>query len=315
MDPILFLHIQKTAGTSLNKSAEKLFEIHQIERDYGMDAPHTTDLVRRYIYESPTVDQYGFLNATEAKNTRWITGHAPADRYLHLYGAQNTISFVRDPFDRILSEYRYRKRAGNMDRSLEEFYQTPAETNKQFAMIGNAPWRAFHLVGSMETYEQCVSMLAQELELPFKILHENKNTDTSGVKNISDNLQNAIRKHNALDYSFVAQVRGYLDQRLAAFKADQAFCYHDLTFEPDRHFIGWAFYRGSEEPVNVELWVDGKLQTSVQASEHRPELQAVGAPRLGHSGFRFVLEGLRSAQRLELVAADTGQTLFNWQRD
>ena len=314
MTPVLFLHIQKTAGTSLNKSAEKLFGPNLMERDYGMEAPHTTGLVRRYIYDSPTVDQFGFLEQTRANNSRWVTGHAPADRYLHLYGAQNTISFVRDPVERILSEYCYLKRADKMDRSLDAFYQTAAETNKQFSMIGHVPWRAFHLVGSLETYGQCVSLLAQELGLPLEALHENKNTSLSDSSQISGDVREAIRQHNALDCRFVTQVRAYLDQRLTAFNAGQPFCHHEISFEADKHIIGWAFTRNSDTPVNIELLVDGKLTASAQASEHRTELQAIGAPRLGHNGFRFVLEAHKTAQHIELIAAHTGQSLFSWQR-
>lgn len=314
MDPVLFLHIQKTAGTSLNRSVEKNFGPDFIERDYGVDAPHTTDLVRRYIYDSPTINQFGLLEETRAKNTRWITGHAPADRYIHLYGAPNTVSFVRDPVERILSEFRYLKRAGKMDRSLGDFYQTAAETNKQFSVLGHVPWRACHLVGSLEAYDQCVSLLAQELDFALEILHENKNTAVTEDDEIDNETRAAIRQHNALDCRFVSQVRAYLDARLTAFEAGKPFCHHEIAFEPDKHIIGWAFARNSDSPVSVELWVNGKLQATAQASEHRPELQAVGAPRLGHNGFRFVLDAHKSAQHIELIAADTGQSLFSWQR-
>jgi len=314
MNPVLFLHIQKTAGTSLNKSAEKIFGPDFIERDYGVEAPHTSSLTRRYIYESPTINQFGLLEETRARNTRWITGHAPADRYIHLYGAPNTISFVRDPVERILSEFRYLKRAGKMDRSLDDFYQTAAETNKQFSVLGHVPWRACHLVGSVETYGRCLTLLAQELNLPLEILHENKNTAAANADEFKNETLAAIRQHNALDCRFVSQVRAYLDARLNAFETGKPFCHHEIAFEPDKHIIGWAFTRKSDSPVAVELLINGKIQASTQASEHRPELQAVGAPRLGHCGFRFVLDGHKSAQHIELIAADTGQSLFSWQR-
>jgi len=314
MKPILFVHIPKTAGTSLNASAAKLFGTATVERDYGIDAPHTSDAVRRFIYESETVDQYGFLDATHKAGTRWITGHSPADRFLHLFGATNTISFVRDPVERVISEYRHLVRVGKMEQSLEEFYKSEAETNKQFNMIGMPPWRAYHLVGSQDSYERCVALLATELGVALEVLSENVRPASDNAP-VGEEIRQAIRDHNELDCRFVTQVRAYLDQHFAAHDAGKAFCYHEYGLIPDTHIIGWCFYRESNAAVQLNLLVDGVVRETVQASEHRAELQTIGVPRLGHCGFRFVLSDYDGAERVEVRTVETGQTICDWQRE
>lgn len=291
-----------------------MFGSASIERDYGIDAPHTSDTVRRFIYESDTVDQYGFLKATQKAGTCWVTGHAPADRFLHLFGAPNTISFVRDPVERVISEYRHLARANKTDQNLEQFYKSESETNKQFKMIGIPPWRAYHLVGSQNSYERCVALLAAELGVALEALSENIRPAGDNAP-VNEEIQQAIRDHNELDCRFVTQVRAYLDQHLAAHDAGKAFCYHEYGLIPDTHIIGWSFYRESNAAVQLNLLVDGELRETVLASEHRAELQAIGAPRMGHCGFRFVLSKYEGAERVEVRTAETGQTVCDWQRE
>lgn len=313
MSPILFIHIPKTAGTSLNASAERIFGANAIERDYGPDVEHTTATVRKYIYDAPTVDQYGFREATRDNETRWITGHFPADRFLHLFGAQHTISFVRDPVERVISEFRYREKIGTTDLDFQSFYRSAPECNKQHHMIGLMPWKAFHLVGTQERYSQCLDLLAQIQNLPFEPLSRNimrKEDETA-----SDEIRSEIQALNTLDCSLVEDVRQYLDKQFEVARRHEAFCYHDISFAEDTHFIGWAFYADNEHCANIDLWIDGKVKETAQASEHRPELQAVGTPRMGHNGFRFVLDAYKGCETIELRTQETDQLLFSWARD
>jgi hypothetical protein len=313
MSPILFIHIPKTAGISLTSTAEAVFGAHAIERDYGPTDQRTTENVRRHIYEAPTVDQFGFREATRDSETCWVTGHFPSDRYIHLFGAPNTITFLRDPVERVISEYRQRVRYTDYDGSLEHFYRSESEQNKQFKMAGQCPWKAYHLVGLQQEFDRSIALLAQNFDLPFKPLVENVTPDDE-QKPVAADIKAEIKSLNTLDAQMVGEAERYLDKQFQVAEKHEVFCYHDVSFEPDVHFIGWAFYAENERPVDVELWVDGTLKNAVQASEHRPELQALATPRMGHNGFRFVLDRYRGCEQLELRTKDTGQSLFLWQR-
>lgn len=313
MTPILFLHIPKTAGSSLTKSATDWFGDDAVERDYGHEEQYSSALVRQYIYDVNPIDEYGFFKAFQTHRKKWLSGHFFSDRYVHLFGAQNTVSFVRDPVERVISEYNYLVHKHSLGQSFEDFYRSPPETNKQFRMIGQCPWQAFYLVGSMERYSECLSFLAKGKSLSIQENQINKKYP-SDDKPVNAETRADIEKWNARDCLFVADVRAYLDKQFEVHAKGQAFCFHDMGFVADKHIIGWAFYSEDKTPVHIGLFADGVLVQETRASEHRPSLQALLTPRDGHSGFRFSLENHQKAEQLEVKALCTEQTLFRWSR-
>lgn len=311
MKPVLFVHIPKTAGTSLNTSAEACFGADRLEKDYGKDAPHTSELVQKSIYGEHTVDPFAFHQAFLENKKTWLTGHFSADRYLSHFGCQNTIAFVREPVERVISEYLYLQRQGRMNRSFEEFYRSPDETNKQYRMIGQFPWQAFHLVGSQERYGECVGLLGQSFGLPLTAEEKNRRTDNAHT-DFNDEVREDVRRWNERDCQFYQDATEYLRARLEAEAAGTPFCFHDVGFVAGQHAIGWAFFADDNEPVNIDLYVDGLLAESARASEPRADLDLAQAPRRGCVGFRFVLAPYAAASSIELKAQPTAQSLLRW---
>lgn len=311
MQPILFIHIPKTAGTSFNENAEKNFGLELMEKDYGSDANHTSALVKAHIYGKETIDQYGFHQAFTHAGKKWLTGHFNADRYLPLMGCENTFAFVRDPVDRVISEFLYRKRKFGMDRSLEAFYQDPGETNKQFRMIGEHPWQAFQFVGTQARYQECLEHLNKTLACGFENIQTNRRKDTTHL-DITEEDKTEIRRWNERDCLFYDEVTAYLERQFSAAESGQDFCYHNFGFEAGTHVIGWAFYAGKDKAADIGLFVDGQHVQTTRASEHLAALQLIGAPRAGNVGFRFVLSDYPNARTIDVKALDTEQTLLSW---
>jgi len=313
LKPILFLHIPKTAGSSLNKSATDWLGDKAVERDYGPEKYFSSSLVKQHIYGAGAIDEFGFFSAFQAEQKAWLSGHFHADRYVHLFGAQNTISFVRDPVERVISEYNYLVNKHDLRQSFEEFYRSPAETNKQFRMLGQFPWQAFYLVGSTEHYSDCLEFISLGKAVEIYENQINKKYPTSHATLNAETLTD-IAKWNARDYLFVSEARAYLEKQFDARQHGKAFCYHDIGFIADQHIIGWAFYSDSEDPANIALYVNGGRRQTIYASEHRPELQTLQTPRSGHNGFRFSLENYKNADRIEVKVLNTDQTLWCWSK-
>lgn len=313
MKPLFFVHIPKTAGTSLNKAATEYFGLDAIEQDYGPASKVTSPLVQQYIYGDTIGDTYGCLSAQNFKSKRWLTGHVFAEKYTPLIGAENTLSIVRDPVDRVVSEYNHRISKEGETRSLPDFYRDPHETNKQFRMIGQLPWQAFHLVGLQDRYGEFISLLNATKNTALKPLKINKG-DKIKTDSVDAETRADIEKWNERDCIFVEQVRTYFGKQITAHQENQPFCYHDMDFRPGKHIIGWAFYQHTDTPVQINLFADGQLVETITAVEYRSELHSVLAPRAGHCGFRFVLEKYADAQSVLVKTKATNQTLIEWQR-
>lgn len=312
MKPFLFVHIPKTAGTSLHHSMIEQLGADAVQRDNGNAEEYTSDLVKHYFYNGAK-DYFGYFNAFQNTDKKWLTGHVFAETLLPLFGAPNTISFVREPVERVISNYWYMHKIGRTDLSFGKFYRTPNEANKQFRMIGKTPWRAYSLVGTLDRYGECIALLSEILGLEIKEQKQNVNT-SSPARTISDTDRNEIMKRNANDVALYNRVTDYLDARLTAHREKRPFCFHDTGFVPDKHIIGWAFYGQSNEPVELGLFIDGKLAKETRAIEYRATLQAIGTPRAGHNGFRFTLGDYKKASHIELRTRDTEQTLLSWSR-
>lgn len=313
MEPLFFVHIPKTAGSSLHKSALELFGAEFVERNNGNDGPETTPLVREFYYESNKMDHYGFYEKFSASNKKWLTAHVFAEQLLAPFGAPNTISFVRDPVERVISNYQYMTKIGHNSLSFEEFYKHPDETNKQFRMIGQTVWQAYHMVGTLKRYSECLELLSASKALDFTE-HKINTSVEEQKKTINDDTREEIRKWNERDDQFATEVERYLAKQLHCYNQGKPFCYHDMGFVPDTHIIGWAFYSDNHTPVDIGLYVDGKQKAAITACELVPALSTVKTPREGHNGFRFVLAPYKNAQHIEVKALQTDQSLFSWTR-
>ena len=70
---------------------------------------------------------------------------------------------------------------------------------------------------------------------------------------------------------------------------------------------GWAWWSGgSDEPVEVEIWINEELADTVPALERRPGLCHLMPPRGGYVGFHLPVE-LKSGDKVRCRVARTGQ--------
>ena len=101
MLPIFFVHIPKTAGTSFRKSAEFYFGSDKVIYDYSTKSPETSELVNNSIYEDK--DPFFFSELVHEQLVEFLSGHVPAVKYVHLFGVGQTVTFLRDPIQRVMS--------------------------------------------------------------------------------------------------------------------------------------------------------------------------------------------------------------------
>jgi hypothetical protein len=91
---LVFLHLPKTAGTTL---------MHVLEREYGRDSILN-------LYESQYGDEVAALGKDDLDRTRVIAGHFYFGLHTHVSRPCHYFTFLRDPVKRVISHYRFVRR-------------------------------------------------------------------------------------------------------------------------------------------------------------------------------------------------------------
>ncbi len=110
---LIFIHIPKTAGTSLRQAIGQAYEPDE----------------RLYLYDAMKRDRamprrdFVVLPEDERAELRFIMGHIPFGLHQHVPREARYVTVLRDPVDRVVSHYyhyRHVARAGDGSRSAEE---------------------------------------------------------------------------------------------------------------------------------------------------------------------------------------------------
>lgn len=94
---LLFLHIPKAGGSTLNSILEKHFDLESIFRING-------------VRPQESIDEFRNLPEAKKKKVKFINGHMPFGIHDFLPNQSTYITMLRHPVERIISHYYYVKR-------------------------------------------------------------------------------------------------------------------------------------------------------------------------------------------------------------
>jgi hypothetical protein len=242
-----FVHIQKTGGTTL---------WHRFARHFEPSAMYPDATDGDHLVVAPQISVEVLLRRWEQRRDEIeiVMGHFPIATAQLLESEFVTLTMLRDPVDRVLSQlHRYRERepaAGG--RSLEELYETgtkslasPNYMVKMFAltaeeivastapngwaMITQLELDAEHLTRAMDRLSRVdvfglqdhFEEFCDELQARFgwrlgAAGHANK---TAAASPVSDELRARVAADNALDIEFFAFARDLYETRLTNSRA------------------------------------------------------------------------------------------------
>ena len=309
MLPIFFVHIPKTAGTSFRKSAEFYFGSDKVIYDYSTKSPETSELVNDSIYEDK--DPFFFSELVHEQLVEFLSGHVPAVKYVHLFGVGQTVTFLRDPIQRVMSEYQHFVRHYGYEDDFRSFYRKPQFINRLSKVLHRVPLESFGVLGLTEDYESSLDILndVYSTEIEYSTMNmgrEDKDKNYAIPKEQLDELHELNRDDLKLYQDGVR----IFNQRKHLFEDKLPFVHGMIQGVNKKSVQGWAWYSGKNAPVDIDILLDGEKVDTAKATGLRPGLLQFSPPRKGYVGFHFNFpKPLCTGSLVSAVVAETGQVL------
>jgi hypothetical protein len=306
--PLFFVHIPKTAGTSFRLGAEQLFSKSRIVYDYGKASPETDMRAKALLYGAKQPDFYEFGQACKKENTAMVGGHVNAGRFVSLFGVGQALTFLRDPLQRMASEYAHFVRHHQYKGSFHDFYSRPLMHNRQSKMLHGVDIQAVGFVGLTERYTESLEMLNARYGVEILPREDNRGKERLGAAHeISAKDKAELQRLNKRDMALYRQAVALFEQRYRLHQEGRPWAHVRLQEASIQRIVGWAWWEGeSDEPIEVEVWVNGEHLNTVSAVDLRPGLCRLLPPRGGYVGFHLPVK-LAPGDEVQCRLAATGQ--------
>ncbi|WP_341938837.1 sulfotransferase family 2 domain-containing protein [Marinimicrobium sp. C2-29] len=308
MSALFFVHIPKTAGTSFRAAAIAAWGKRNVVRDYGPDAPETSDVVHRYIYDGQ--DHWSLYERMRATDTKLLCGHVLAKKYVPGMGVHNTITFFRDPVQRLYSEYQHFVRHRKYKGTFRDFYSQPRIINVQLRHVRDLPLRAMGAIGITERYQESLEIVNHSYRLNFQALVKNNYRELLDCEHeISQEDLEQIQTLHAKDLELYQQACDLFNERWALYERGQPYAHVGLTTASVQKVAGWAWWEGSgSEPVALDIRLNGQVVAQVQAQSFWPNMCKYYPPRGSHIGFSTPIQA-KPGDSVDCVVRETGQVI------
>ncbi|USZ49661.1 hypothetical protein [Halomonas sp. DN3] len=307
MDPLFFVHVPKTAGTSFRHGAERAFGNDKIVYDYGPEAPQTSALTREYIYGEAS-DGARLYRECRQQGSSMLAGHVPAAKYAPFSGVASMVTFVREPLQRTASEYSHFQRILNYKGSFREFMSMPLMVNRQASIFRGVDMEAIGVVGLTENYSESLELINARFGIDIQQREDNRGKPKVGeLHKVSPEDEKIFRRRNAKDFSLYERCRKMFETRLQLYRDNLPFAHARLSQFDTRQIAGWAWWEGSSErAVEVEVLVNGEHQHTLVADQMMPSKARMNPPRAGYVGFQLPVS-LSTEDKVQCRVVETGQ--------
>lgn len=188
---LIFVHIPKTAGTSFKGLLNQIY------------APSETIIIDSSEWYKNTnyskiTNRNGLPGSQQiqpSSQIKYIVGHFNADRFINLYPDAAYITWVRDPIQRLISNYNYYLRGGvyygqmtDQKRKYDiidfETYCTHKHNINTMSQQINLPLSKFKFIGIAEHYEEEIKRFKKVtgIDITEDSNYANVNPDKKNVK-------------------------------------------------------------------------------------------------------------------------------------
>ena len=309
MLPIFFVHIPKTAGTSFRKSAERYFGCDYVVYDYSLKSGETSDLVVRTIYEK--ADPFLFDHSFSNRSQKFMCGHVHAIKYVHLFGVAQTVTFLRDPIQRVISEYDHFVRNYDYTGDFPSFYRKPHFTNRLSRILYRVPLESMGFVGLTEEYHSSLLLLNEQYatDIEYSAVNIGRKSEEKEYE-ISEDEIAELQQLNLHDLDLYQRGVHLFGQRRRISESNKPYVHGVIQGIRKGGVQGWAWWSNSLSPVEVDIYLDGDKISTTRAKDLCPALLHLSPPRKGYVGFQCNFpKNIKVGSVVKVSVAKTGQVL------
>lgn len=287
--PCFFVHIPKTAGTSFRLGARAALGNARVWHDYGETQRETAPEVVCWAYERR--DPWRLWRIMDERGVRILGGHVRLEKYAHLAGLRHCFTFVRDPLQRLASEYHHFVRHHGYEDSFSAFYRRQDMINRQSRFLESTRLEALGFIGVTERYAESLTLLNARYGWEIPGMVENLgHASVDHVYEIDPDDEHAMRRLNGEDFELYEASRRLFEQRWMLWEQARPFVHGVVQQCQTDRVVGWAWWAEDDSPVEIEVWVNEHKVGRCLANALRPGLLRWGAPRGAYVGFHLPLE-------------------------
>jgi len=325
--PFFFLHIPKTAGTSFRLGLEQYYGKQKIVYDYG-DKSHETHPSLRGVADHAA--RIKLLDQTLSNaSADVIAGHVPWCHYQDLFSQQQVVVFLREPVQRVLSEYNHYVKHLNYEKGIVSFYRSRSFRNKQHYYTRGLNLEKVKFLGITEYYDESIRLFNDLMEADIPLLRVN--TGNEGTRNdypVSQELAEDIRRYNELDVAIYHAAISQFCSGHDVPKPDTVdisniaitergkesgglFVGRVNDLDRNGEFFGWVLDQTSDEPLWIDIYINEIKVDTIQTGNYRGDLVKAGISKTGKAGFAYRLENLSEGDAISVRVSGTTFELNN----
>lgn len=211
--PFNFIHVPKTSGTSFRVAAERQFTKKRVIGIYGQHSPETHKLALATFYNQNAEKLSAALKTHRAIMS---VGHfSYHEMRPHLSGFSNKwAAFLREPAQRVLSDYYHRQRHYGMSMNLHDFIADPRFQNQQAKLLSGLDLNDLYFLGISEKYDLSLQLVKTLTGIGIESIRTNfYRNDISSAYEIDRETMALIQACNPDDFALYSSAVDIFERR------------------------------------------------------------------------------------------------------